>query len=409
MTIELDKGQLDAISKLRNGNILKGGVGTGKSRTSLTYFFLKECRGTLSINGVGEVSRMQTPKDLYIITTAKKRDDLEWEEECASFGLSSDVESSYCGVKVTVDSWNNIDKYKEIKDAFFIFDEQRLVGKGSWVKSFYKIAAANRWILLSATPGDGWGDYVPVFVANGFYKNRTDFERRHVVWKRYSKFPQVDHYIGTEILAERQAALLVDIPFRRHTRRYDHNVLVVHDKVAYARVVKERWNIYEDRPIKDVAELYSVIRRLVNMDMDRYGALLQILEKNQRVIIFYNFDYELALLRTLREVLNIELAEWNGHYHQAVPTGDRWIYLVQYNSGSEGWNCISTDCIVFYSLTYSWRQFEQAHGRIDRRNTPYVDLHYYILRSGAAIDVGIMRTLMLKKNFNERSFMDQLA
>lgn len=404
MTIELDKGQLDAISKLRNGNVLKGGVGTGKSRTSLAYFFLKECLGGLSINGTGHVSRMQTPKDLYIITTAKKRDDLEWEEECASFGLSRDESASYCGVKVTIDSWNNIDRYKEVKDAFFIFDEQRLVGRGAWVKSFYKIAASNRWILLSATPGDSWGDYIPVFVANGFYKNRTDFERQHVVWKRFSRFPQVDRYIGTEVLSAHQAAILVDIPYQRHTTRHIHNVLVDHDKAAYARVTKERWNIYKNEPVVDVSELFSLMRRITNSDMSRYGEVLKLIEQHPKLIIFYNFDYELGLLRTIRDVLGIDLAEWNGHNHQAVPTSDRWVYLVQYSAGSEGWNCTDTDAICFYSLTYSWRQFEQAQGRIDRRNTKFKDLHYYVLRSSASIDVSIMKALATKKNFNERSF-----
>jgi hypothetical protein len=402
--IDLDKGQLDAIAKLRNGNVLKGGVGTGKSRTALAYFFLKECRGGLNINGTGHVSRMQTPKDLYIITTAKKRNDLEWEAEAASFGLSSDESISYCGVKVTVDSWNNIDKYKEKTDAFFIFDEQRLVGRGAWVKSFYKIAASNRWILLSATPGDSWGDYVPVFVANGLYKNRTEFERSHVVWKRFSKFPQVDRYIGTETLAAHQAALLVDIPYRRHTVRHDHNVLVEHDKAAYARVTKERWNVLTNQPIKDVSELFALMRKIVNSDVSRYAAMLQLIETHPKLIVFYNFDYELEMLRTLHDVLGITVAEWNGHRHDSVPTDDRWLYLVQYTAGSEGWNCISTDSIVFYSLTYSWRQMEQAKGRIDRRNTPFKDLHYYILRSSASIDVAILRALVTKKNFNERTF-----
>ena len=73
------------------------------------------------------------PKDLYIITTAKKRDTLEWEGELSPFLLSTNPDVNLYQNKVVIDSWNNISKYKDITDAFFIFDEQRVVGSGTWV------------------------------------------------------------------------------------------------------------------------------------------------------------------------------------------------------------------------------------------------------------------------------------
>ena len=158
MDISLDAIQQNAIEAMHNGSILKGGVGSGKSRTAIAYYFIKECRGSLRINGVGTVEPMLKPRDLVIITTAKKRNDLDWEIEAARFGLSTNPEISFSNVQVKVDSWNNIVNYKEIKDKFFIFDEQRLVGSGAWVKAFLKLAKHNRWVMLSATPGDNWMD-----------------------------------------------------------------------------------------------------------------------------------------------------------------------------------------------------------------------------------------------------------
>ena len=384
--IQLRPHQIEALGKMKNGCILKGGVGSGKTLTSLAYYM-----------------KYEKPKDIYVITTAKKRDSLDWNREAASLGVGRSDDASVAGV-LTVDSWNNITRYLEVKDAFFILDEQRLVGSGAWVKSFIKIARANRWILLSATPGDTWMDYIPVFVANGYYKNRTEFIRRHVVYSRFSKFPKVDHYVETGLLEKYRRSVLVEMPYARHTKRHEDTVSVEYDKDLLLRVSKERWHVYEDRPLRDVAELFSVMRKVVNSDYSRLGSLMKLSEKHPKLIVFYNFNYELDILRTLGSALNIPMAEWNGQKHQEIPQTDRWIYLVQYTAGAEGWNCIETDAIVFYSLQYSYKIFEQAKGRIDRMNTPFTDLHYYVLRSSSQIDTVIWKALKFKENFSESKY-----
>ena len=405
MAIELYPHQLKAIEEMKNGSVLKGGVGTGKSRTAIAYYFQKECGGNLRINGEGDFSRMATPKDLYIITTAKKRDQKDWEKECSPFGLSSERDASFDGVKVTVDSWNNIKNYRDIHDAFFIFDEQRLVGSGAWVKSFIKIAKANRWIVLSATPGDTWMDYVPIFVANGFYKNRTEFIRQHVVYNNFSKYPKIDRYIEQGILIKLRKKILVEMPYVRKTVRHIKKILVGYDKDKFEKVFKDRWNIFEERPIRDVAELFIAMRKVVNSDPSRLGAVLGLAEKHKRLIVFYNFNYELDVLRSAGEMLDIPLAEWNGHKHEEIPDSDRWIYLVQYTAGAEGWNCTATDAMIFYSLNYSYKIFEQAQGRIDRLNTTYHDLYYYVLQSDSLIDKAILKALASKRSFNEKELV----
>lgn len=404
MRIDLYPHQLEAVEKLGVGSILCGGVGSGKSRTSIAFFFQKIARGTLNVNGVGETTDFKRPMDLYIITTAKKRDSLDWEGECAKFSIGRERDASFCGIKVTVDSWNNIKKYTEVEGAFFIFDEQRLVGKGAWVKSFLQIVKKNEWILLSATPGDAWEDYIPVFIANGFYKNRSQFIARHVVYARFTKYPKVDYYIDVERLENFKRQLLVDMPFGRKTTRHNRLVGVGYDVDKFNMVMKKRWDPYEDKPIAEVSRYFYLMRRVVNSDRSRIDSLILLLSEHDRLVVFYNFNYELEKLRELSDVIEIPIAEWNGHKHEPIPEGDRWIYLVQYTAGAEGWNCTTTDAMVFYSLNYSYRLTHQAEGRIDRLDTPYTDLYYYTLQSSSPIDRAINKALQAKKNFNERNW-----
>lgn len=404
MSIGLYSYQLDAVKKMKNGCILVGGVGSGKSRTSLGYYYMQNGGSILALSGADYVKMKPNPMDLYIITTARKRDTLEWEGDMTPFLLSTNPEVDIYDHKVIVDSWNNIAKYKDVKNAFFIFDEQRVVGSGVWVKSFIQISKSNQWILLSATPGDTWQDYIPVFIANGFYKNRTEFIREHVVYSRFSKFPKVDRYLNTGRLIRLRNSILVDMDFCRETIPHHEDVFVEYDKMAYKDICKNRWNPWEDKPIKNASEFCFCLRKLVNSSDERQTKLLEIFEEHPKMIVFYSHDYELDILKGLYYGENVEIAEWNGHKHQPIPESDSWVYLVQYNAGCEGWNCIKTDTIVFYSQNYSYKVMTQAAGRIDRLNTPFTDLYYYHLKSRSGIDIAISKALKSKKQFNETRF-----
>ena len=405
--IQLYEHQLVALNKMSNGCILCGDVGTGKSITAIAYYYTLQGG---KVNTPKYVWMKKQPKDLYIITTARKRDTFEWEGELGRFLLSTNPDANAYKNNVIVDSWNNIGKYTNVTDAFFIFDEQRVVGSGAWVKAFYKIAKGNQWILLTATPGDTWIDYIPVFVANGFYKNKTQFINEHVVYTwRNKNFPQIDRYMNIGRLTRLREKILVDMEFERHTIRHVEDVFTSYDISAYKDAGRNRWDPFKDEPITNASGLCYVWRRVVNSAESRQVALLEIFEDHPRMIVFYNFDYELDILKGLYYGNNVEVAEWNGHKHQPVPTSDSWVYLVQYTSGCEGWNCIVTDTIVFYSQNYSYKVMAQAMGRIDRLNTPYRDLYYFNLKSRSGIDLAISRALKAKKNFNEGRYLERMS
>lgn len=386
--MELMEHQLKAVAHLRSGKILWGGVGAGKSATVLEYYM-----------------RHEAPRHIFVITTAKKRDSLDWEREAAKFGLGYGEDGSVGG-QLEVNSWNNIGKYTDVEDAFFVFDEQRLVGTGSWVKSFLKIAKHNHWILLSATPGDTWLDYAPVFVANGFYRNITDFKRQHVLYEPYVKFPKVKAYLGEQKLETLRNDILVEMPYMSKAVRNLNYLNVGHDEELVRTLLRRRWNWLEERPVRDAAELFRLMRRAVNSHTSRLETIRDLLKVHPRLIVFYNFNYELEILRNLWK--DTDVYEWNGHKKDPVPGGDgNWVYLVQYTAGSEAWNCTTTNAMVFYSLTNSYKAFEQSQGRIDRLDTPYDILYYYVLVSQNSVDSKILKSLQSKRDFNWRKYMKE--
>lgn len=400
MNTELYPHQVDAAMRMHNGCVLYGKVGCGKSRTALAYTYICEFGGSLRINGKGKYTKPTTPKDLYIITTAKKRDSKEWEAEVAYFCLPPSI-------NVVVDSWNNLHKYKKVYGAMFIFDEQRVVGKGAWVKAFLKISRRNHWILLSATPGDSYADYIPVLIANGYYQSRSQFEAEHCVFKPFLKYKSIDHYVGTKRLNFYISQILVTIKYENDLERHNITIMCDYDKAKYKRVMKDRWDIYENCPIEETGKLCYLLRRVSNSDESRAREVMKILDKHKNVIIFYNFNYELEILRYICDYMCIRYAEWNGSKHEPIPEEGNigWVYLCQYTACSEGWNCVTSDTIIFFSQNYSYKTMEQAAGRIDRANTPFKDLYYYYLRCSSPIDISIHRALMLKQNFNEKTFL----
>lgn len=398
MNTELYQWQIDAMKNMHNGCILCGGVGSGKSRTSLAYVYICELGGSLRINGKGTYTKPELPKDIYIITTAKKRDTLEWEQEVAYFCLPDTIH-------VTIDSWNNIKKYQKVMGAVFIFDEQRVVGSGAWVKAFLKITRKNRWILLSATPGDKWEDYIPVFIANGFYSSRSQFKAEHMVFKPYLKFPVVDYYVGVKRLKYYASQVLVTMDYQHDIVKHRIDILCDYNKIKYRFILRERWDPYENCPVEEMGKLCYLLRKVTNIDESRAANIVKIFNEHPKAIIFYNFNYELDLLRSVCEQMGVRYSEWNGQKHEPVLDGDKWAYLVQYSAGNEGWNCITTDTIIFFSQNYSYKVLTQAEGRIDRLNTPFKELYYYYFKSKSPIDIAISRALKNKQTFNEKIFM----
>lgn len=377
MKFELYQHQKEAVKKLSSGSLLYGKVGSGKTLTALTFY-----------------KKQYSDKSLIVITTAKKRDSNDWLAEADMLDMHH----------LVVDSWNNIKRYSDIKNSFFIFDEQRVIGNGTWTKSFLKIAKHNKWILLSGTPGDTWMDYMPLFIANGFYRNKTDFIEQHVEYERYTKFPKVKAIHNSKKLSDNLDRVMVQMKFRRKVIRRKHYIDTNYPIDVVKNVKDTRFNPYTNKPIRTPSEYTQVMRRLVAESDDRKEKTKELILALDKVILFYNYNYERDILLDMLNSVDINYGEYSGHKHDPLPKGKQWVYLVQYTAGAEGWNCTETDRMIFYSPNYSYRIVEQCEGRIDRLNSLYSELHYYYCRSDSSIDKAVFRALATKRRFNEKNW-----
>ena len=183
----------------------------------------------------------------------------------------------------------------------------------------------------------------------------------------------------------------------RHTILHHEDVYCDYDIPFYKDTMRRRWDPYRDEPIQQASGLCYILRRIVK--------LLELLEDHPKAIVFYNFDYEREILLGLGYSEGTEVAEWSGHAHMPLPTGDKWVYLVQYTAGCEGWCAITTDTMIFFSQNYSYTVMKQAEGRINRLNTKFIDLYYYHLKSRSGIDLAISKALKEKRKFNEQRWV----
>ena len=382
--IKLLKYQEEAIQKLHSGSVLYGATGSGKSLTGLAYYM-----------------RCWSHLDLYIITTSKKRNAGEWEEEIAKLG---------CPPPKAIDSWNRLKNYRMVSDAFFLFDEHKVGGHGKWAQSMITIAKKNKWILLTATPGDVWDDYASIFIANEFVKNKTTWNEDFCIFDRISKYPKIIGYQREDVLKNMRDAVLVPMEYQSEKVPIPYVIpyKVDHEEEAYVLARRKSLRHPEMRAFRNTSAMFAYMRMNLPDKESKIQALADVLKKEPKAIIFYNFTPEKYEIENAARQVNIPFFQYNGQIKDNVPDGDTWVYAVQYTAGAEAWNCITCRTVIFYSMNYSYKVMTQAKGRIDRCNSPFDELHYYYFISpDFEIDQEILNALTRKEKFNEEALANK--
>ena len=108
--------------------------------------------------------------------------------------------------------------------------------------------------------------------------------RSHVIFNRFVKYPKVEAYIDTWKLTENRQKILVHMHYEKKTKHVIKLMYASYDESLYKFVSEKRWNVYTDKPIKNISELCYVWRKIVNDDKSREDIIGRIIEEKRKVI-----------------------------------------------------------------------------------------------------------------------------
>lgn len=124
-----------------------------------------------------------------------------------------------------------------------------------------------------------------------------------------------------------------------------------------------------------------------------------------RLIVFYNFNAELELLKRIAASLDRPISEVNGQTKDltAYEQEDNSITFIQYQAGAMGLNLQKANKIIYFTLTDKSELFEQSKKRIHRIGQEQ-PCFYYILMCKGSVEEVILQTLEMRKDFTDELF-----
>lgn len=142
--------------------------------------------------------------------------------------------------------------------------------------------------------------------------------------------------------------------------------------------------------------------------LDAFEDLLE--STNDRLIVFYNFIQEKEKLKTIIEKHERPISEVNGQIKDLknYEEQDNSVTLIQYQSGSMGLNLQKSNKIIYFSLTQSSDLYEQSKKRIHRIGQNQTCFYYLLLCKNSIEDKGILPRLMMRKDFDDELFREEI-
>ena len=311
----------------------------------------------------------------------------------------------------------------ELKDFTLMLDESSLIQnvKAKRTKAVLKMQPKNV-ILLSGTPTSGkyenlWtqchllGWDITYQLYQKQYINWTNIEVGGAVHKIVDKD---DPYKNVERLKRKirsHGAVFLkteecfDLPQQIFTD------VTVESSKEYKRFVKSHIVTVEDTDVVGDTTLTQMLgeRELCGMySSAKLQAFADILDStSDRLIVFYNFDKELAKLIAVAEEHERPISQVNGHVKDLTAYEDEAdsVTFIQYQAGAMGLNLQKADKIVYFTLPLQSELFEQSKKRIHRIGQTRTCFYYLMICKGS-IEERIKQTLELRRDFTDELFRE---
>lgn len=343
-------------------------------------------------------------KPLLIVAPASKINEGGWQRT---------IDEHYPNIEYDTCTYNMLGKkWSQYKDWFVIFDEcHRLKNScGVWGKAGYNLTKISAgFILLSATAiPNGWEDSINYFKMFGLAKNKTQFIRNEAIttmdygymeilgWKNENKLKNMWKSISRH-LSKDEATDLPPLVFEN---------VYFKASATYKTIKKDR--IYNDVLYDNQMKLRHGLRLNTNLK-NKIEYIKDFVDStNDNIIIFYNYDEELKLLK---ENIDKKTYLCNGSIKD-YPKKSEWdsikntVTLANYKSGSEAVEFTYANIIVYFSPTESYTEYYQSYGRCYRNGqTKKVTAYKFITDN--TIEADIYKALDSKQDFNINLWLEK--
>ena len=390
--------QKEAIEQFKDKPLNLSDVGTGKSYMSIGSYIESKCSKLLIICLAPKVSDFAEDGEPFglDITPLNKGTKKNRELLAQSNHVAISFESS----------WRLTELLKWVdKDTFIIIDESHKVGvsKSKVTKFVMQLSKKAKYsYLCTASPVsngklENW--YSQLYIANIFRKPKKDFEQLFVVKQMRQmgamRFMDIVGYQNQHLLEQ-----MIDeasVNYKRDKGYLPEDYVYKTKKPAFYNKLKKQ-RIYKDdfnqiveldnsstlfNKLRQVSHgfLEGVLKPVSKEPFERLEAILET-HNNERVVIFYNYQWEYKMLSQLLDKLKRPYGVYNGsmkelHNFQEHENG---VVLAQYKSASTGINdFVISNVTVFNSIPLSSTEYIQAKGRTDRHGQSKTPLYYHIV------------------------------
>lgn len=276
---------------------------------------------------------------------------------------------------------------------------------------------------LSATPfSNSYIDVAPYLILAGFYKNKSQFLKRHI--KHFDKYfapitgpgtgiVAKSYFKDPDLITKRFESIKVSIDTSQYYPKVERFHIKSHlnkDTATQYRQIKldYKHHINYEYPIQARTEQQRLIS---NHDYEKDLQLLKILQwrkniKQAPVLIFYQYSSSLAnLLQVLTQsypLYKIKIINGNHRLNfEQAPSNPDTIILIQYQAGGEGLDWQWSNLSIFYEAPVQYEKLVQARGRNVRDKSIMKRVYHYELESANTIDSERWNIMKHHKDFTD--------
>ena len=313
------------------------------------------------------------------------------------------------------------EELRQLKDFTMMLDESSMIKNETAKRTKFILSLKpSHTILLSGTPTDGKYEFLySQLRLLGWKITKTAYYNRYIKTElRSYGGPMFRVVTGYKNVSELKAKLkeygavfakaeeVIKLPEKKFIKEYS---TVSSD---YKKFMKDRVIKIDDKELTGDSTLSKRLyaRMLCSAySKDKIARLIDLVNStSDRVIIFYNFNTELEVLRKVLFDRPISIVNGQVKDLKEYENNDNSVTLIQYQAGAMGLNLQKANRIIYFSLPERSELFEQSKARICRIGQEK-QCYYHIMMCHKSVEEKIYECLLMRKDYTDELFRKEFG